>query len=244
MGCGASVSEGQPDGEQAHKEAPAHATWATKNEPSSVGADSGVNSLVKGARGGLTSNGEKMRMLDADDEEPEIEMIYEGKANGQKASQAANGQEAMEEAMELEDAKAAPIASEAPVKPPLSKQQQEEAAKLAEMRKRFDSQRYQRDGNTSPTAADAPAAQAAGLPASAPEAPKLDLVMGLNLADEPRGGGMQDAFDVMPGAIFDTPREEVSKPATLVSEKNRSKHDSFDDDDEMLMKEILESIDT
>merc|ERR1719210_1498285 len=94
---------------------------------------------------------QNVQLVDADTESG-IEIIYEGKPK----NSAANGQEAPE----VSEMEFKPRA-----KPVLSKQQQEEAAKLAEQRKRFDNQRYQ---NPTQLSLDSTLSTSQKLPVTAP----------------------------------------------------------------------------
>lgn len=143
--------------------------------------------------------------------------------------------------------------SPVPVRP-LPRQQQEEAVKMAERRQRFENQRYQKGWNdcTSSTGAtsslglipqDGPRAAAyADVPH---ENPMLGL--GLNGRGSDRSWDRQPAsHGGIPGGVDDDVEEVLLKDPGM----NASKHDAmtrelrrstdFDDDDEALMREILE----
>mmetsp|Transcript_121864 Transcript_121864/g.351825 ORF Transcript_121864/g.351825 Transcript_121864/m.351825 type:complete len:280 (-) Transcript_121864:397-1236(-) len=276
MGCNSSQAPKPPGDGVKNAET---ATWATKTEVGPAGDLRGKNfSTSGGLRRAETS---KMLVADADDES-EIEIIYEGKAKHtghgqldgdhdlatpsnhklQRGSPAANAQEAPHEGEAMQEAKA-PVVE-------LPPRQKEEAAKLAEQRKRFDNQRYQREhgggggekiipsGLTSPSSAPsstveevpagpAPPVAAVSTAASsqvvAHEAPRHELVLGLNLTDVPphEGQGEPLFVETLPGGIGDdSPRAAVAAP---IQNKNKHKHDFLDDDDEVFMKEILESVD-
>jgi hypothetical protein len=206
-------------------------------------------------------------LLDAEEEDnDEIEIIYESPANRQAARQpsAANGQEPPE-FHEPEPVKEEPK--------PLSKQQQEEAAKLAERRKRFDNQRYQQpvpQGQyTQPPLAEqrSPLAQRSELPVELQGSafkngypgptdradlgnswknnkPSTDMMLGLNKSEVVREEPL-DQYCGLPGGIFD---DFDDQPAPKAKMHHRHQHDDvkssgFDDDDEKLMKEILENFD-
>jgi len=147
----------------------------------------------------------------------------------------------------------------------LSKQQMEEAAKLEKTRQRFDNQRYQREitqgiGGDAPIAFCGPgnnASYAAYVQALGQSPPPQDVVrpgcptppmespiIGLSL----NGGGQIDRRDsgrgcpspfCVPGAMYD--EEELGLMAQ-VQTKKRPQPD-FDEDDEALMREILEEHD-
>jgi len=259
MGCGGSVRKEEapvketPVGSTAAAE---NLTWATKTNDGRQGpsptAASGtvVDPAFKG--GAVVNDHRNMIVQDADDDY-DVEIIDEGKTArpSPRGLAAANGQEAPE-AVEAEDAKKL-AAEKLAAETALSKRQQEEAAKLAEQRKRFNNQRYQAPvaiATTTSTTTTTTATTESGSPAhfsgpghnqsplqnSAHEPLRTDMVMGLNLSTVPK---QQDLIqDCLPGGIMgDTPRAE------LMPSKVNNKH-QFDDEDEMLMKEILdESID-
>lgn len=234
MGCGASAKS-HPPSEPAPKTAePAVVTWATKTSHADVVAFNGQS--ANGSKGASKSTNEQnCILLDAEDND-EIEIIYEvqPKRQNQIRPAAANGQEAPEAAEFLD---ALPNAMQPK---PLSKQQQEEAAKLAERRKRFDNQRYQREQREGPQT-DSPSQ--ISNPGPIFSKPNTDMILGLSLTDigpkdqDPHGG-------FLPGGILDDTEEIQPKPN--VAKKNKHMHDDirssgFDADDERLMKEILEN---
>uniref|UniRef100_A0A7S1SAU7 Uncharacterized protein n=1 Tax=Alexandrium catenella TaxID=2925 RepID=A0A7S1SAU7_ALECA len=237
MGCGGSVHQLSPTADaksgklDQEVQALGVATWATKAE---VRASPGHHAV--GSTGNRGSDRSRLTMVDADDES-DVEVIYEGKTALSRsqimAASCANGQEAPEvpEPFEASQGKFD--------EPVLSKIQQEEAAKLAEQRKRFNNQRYRKELATPSSHTPTCHSPSPGSPLKAPtETPRHDLVMGLNLSQPP---ACQEAMltDCLPGGVFgDTPREEAPMPT-----KVRNKHEVFDDDDELLMKEILDSID-
>lgn len=115
------------------------------------------------------------------------------------------------------------------VKLVLSKQQMEEAAKMTEQRKRFDNQKYHAGeaapGNTSQPSQEIFRAH--------------ESIMGVNASFTPRK--VQEASSVgecLPGGVFD---DDVQTEAAAPAYRNN--HQLFDDDEEMLMKEILDSVD-
>lgn len=262
MGCGASVKGTvlqEPDAQPV-----VTATWATKKElPLTTPTKSSSASLGSSRAMGSPARGQPQRaevdrepkclLMDLDDES-EIEVIYEGKPR--KASQhphsAANAQEAPDAAESLvvpearrEGGLVAPSRSlEAKpwvgANPVLPKMQADEAAKLAEQRKRFDNQRYQRDGFVSSSTPllgpQSRPIRGGGVVAVVEAAPRHDMVMGLNLTPMTS----QDPWiDDLPGGIG----EDSPRASPLPKCKMRNQHDVFDDDDEMLMKEILASVD-
>mmetsp|Transcript_71550 Transcript_71550/g.220898 ORF Transcript_71550/g.220898 Transcript_71550/m.220898 type:complete len:246 (-) Transcript_71550:226-963(-) len=237
MGCGASVQKtavpveaAAPQPETKPPETPV-LTWATKTEARKVSIPSDRSAVASKGPWASTRGQNNLTMTDADDESSEIEIIFEGKAmmtpRQIMAANCANGQEAPE------------IAEVEAPEPVLSKRQQEEAAKLAEQRKRFDNQRYQRElaGGISPTFQTPPPGVT---PVKAQlEAPRHELVVGLNLTEAPSAEEPLVSSNCLPGGVFvDSPREAEQPKPTRV----RNKHDVFDDDDEMLMKEILDSV--
>jgi len=125
----------------------------------------------------------------------------------------------------------------------LSQRQKEEAAKLAEQRKRFDNQRYQSQSleNTSPKFTGAVPAASDSRNTMEPVAP---LILGLNIsAVEHNCGGRADLEDCLPGGIGEELQVRNQSQTHDVMKKNKNKHDVCNDEDEMLMQEILESID-
>lgn len=246
MGCGAAVQP-QPscdDGIQSQ----ASVRTSDRNVYSSHNDDPAIN------------------LVDAEDDE--IEIIYEGNRQSYGSyctsraleTSAANAQEApLAPEPELLDVTEAASESGTVSRLLLSKRQQEEAAKLAEQRKRFDNQRYQRevagDGLVSLILSDPGSPQRpAGsgwpeLPTPAAQrlagvgdgTPTTAMVIGLNLTTETADEALQDC---LPGGIpDDTSREMQSEYLSKKSRHLQNKQKSFDDDDEKLMKEILESVD-
>jgi len=215
-------------------------TWATKSDAkggaaNSVGGRDHLDS--KGGHGVIRDGG--LMLSDADDDD-EIEIIQEGKYTSTHHARpaAANAQEAPE-ACEPEQNKADKEAEAAKAKA-LSKRQQEEAAKLAEQRKRFDNQRSKGwDGPTTALPTTTVTASSRSPVSSAP--PKHEMMMSLNLSkaqvdnqDRNNNGAMD-----LPGGIFDdTPRDKINPV-----KRPKNQHEEFDDEDERLMKEILESED-
>lgn len=232
MGCGASSKADQKN----PNEVQAIGTWATKKQEND---DSPVVRLSKKTGDDVvrerSPTAERMIVLDADDDEPNAEFLQEKTTPAAVNTSAANAQEAPE-AMEISEAK------QCPQQPELSQRQKEEAAKLAEQRKRFDNQRYQKECNlTAGGIGECPTQERS----NGVEYPNHDLMMGLNLTrskPDVAGQGVDTAFDCLPGGIAgDTPREDEVTNSRYVIKANR--HDAFDDDDEVLMKEILESVD-
>jgi len=267
MGCSSSsaaAAKAPPDqgtqGATSGGEAP---TWATKtdvfhgghlaqNDANQRVFGEGDSSLGSDALGGKQKQDGGIILLDNEDDDDEIEIILEAKptATAREAPQAfedaGNAQEApTSDPPETVKQKAA--AAEA-----LSQRQKEEAKRLEEQRKRFENQRTMNlnKNNVSKTNAGGDASDLfTGAVPSAPPRKSQDvpeLVMGLNTNG---GGGAKTQAavlgveDCLPGGVLDDD-DEVDGKATVgnVSERNRAKHEVFDDDDEMLMKEILDSV--
>jgi len=234
----------------------AEGSWATKTN---VAVDAGP-SYTHGSSSLPGRHGEAL-VLDADEDSDEIEIIQEAAPKrsfetGLRRTAAANGQEAPQV-----DTPARP--SPVPAKP-LSKQQMEEAAKLAERRKRFDNQRYQREQHEQREAAGHPVAAQQNIkqfhtPNDTPSfgsqspqrkmnsspAPMPDMTLGLSLTGAgSRDLGMQGGF--LPGGVPGGIVDEGERVQAFVGKKTRKNHDDvestgFDADDERLMKEILEN---
>lgn len=145
MGCGASTKSEPPKDIKDIKtaEAEPEGTWATKTSGSNkqVVSDQ-VEAFTAPKSGEINSksqSGMAVTVLDAEDEDG-VEVICESpsKFQASPAPSAANGQEPPE---------AAEPAVAKPVPAPLTEQQQREAARLAEARKRFDGQKYQSQQN-------------------------------------------------------------------------------------------------
>lgn len=219
---------------------PAAATWATKTDVHKIPATSFEQKAVASNGGPMKGNNHQthLTMSDADDDDDDIEIIYEGKAKDTPKAHvsAANGQEAPE-AMDLSDISESKPNQNTEPAIQLSKRQQEEAAKLAEQRKRFDNQRYQQNLGASNTAPVATAAGTQPIMTQAEPRHEPHQVMGLNFTEVRQGPEDRFIDDLPPGAIFgDTPRAEMPKPI-----KSRNNHDVFDDDDEHFMQEILDT---
>lgn len=240
MGCGASVQNTPKEGEKKVEE-PEELVWAKKTAASADVSETGGFSVASKGGQAKGANHEPLSLSEADDND-EIEIIYEvqpkriAAANGLNA---ANGQEAPE-AAELDT-----FSGAAQPPKPLSKQQQEEAAKLAERRKRFDNQRYQRE---QPDQGSIQTVNPGVNPGPMSNSKPTDLIMGLNITEigstyqDPHGG-------FLPGGILDDAEEEwAQKDVRKKNPGNKNKHthddiksSGFDADDERLMKEILEN---
>lgn len=217
---------------QADRPRPAVSTAAAKDpggNASTVEAATGSGSLHKPVE-------HSVMVMDPDDD---VEVIYEGKGTSTardvletREMEAEDGQTDIDLALDA-------ITAEDEPKPVLSKQQQEEAAKMAEHRKRFDNQRYQRgqsgSGDTGPGAAPVPAISLGNQETKAPHE-----IMGVNAsaALTPRQASLEEC---LPGGILDDLPGEQGEQTVAPPRAHRNNH--FDDDDEMLMKEILDSID-
>mmetsp|Transcript_63292 Transcript_63292/g.99999 ORF Transcript_63292/g.99999 Transcript_63292/m.99999 type:complete len:265 (-) Transcript_63292:110-904(-) len=262
MGCGASIDDTPDEEVPKHEQASASfaeespgSTWATKTEPlfiqqgerfadawaagsrgSPPGFHTGISSLV--GRGDET-----VLLVDAEDDE-EIEIIQEATHKERRSPLAANAQEAPQAAsIRSTSSKAAQSVSS------LSKQQMEEAAKLAERRKLFDNQRYQRPD----AAGDVGGYPLQGSPAVVPSGvskPDAGMILGLNLTDsvERSNTSVPAQGSFLPGGIQEEEGEQIQ--ASRQRKKMNRHHDDedldsagFDADDERLMKEILENCD-
>jgi len=121
---------------------------------------------------------------------------------------------------------------------PLSKSQQEEAAKLAERRKKFDNQRYHGGG--------APLQSSERNQASAQGSTMPDMMFGLNQAHVKNEQSQQHScFMDLPGGILDD-LEQV--PHANANSKKVNSHDDvestgIDAEDEKLMAELMEELD-
>lgn len=253
MGCGASA-HASPDKEAAESlvcetEAPA-TTWATKTSPDGgLGLDTAhFAPSSKAPQGGpllhQSRKDENVILLDAEDSDG-LEFIMEvEKKQPARQPSAANGQEPPE-AAESEMLRQ-PLVEQKP----LSKQQQEEAAKLAERRKRFDNQRYQREqrpADVSPF--DMPSAVNPGPVRREPTngyPTNTGMMLGLNVTDVGRKEADTLQGGCLPGGIFDDEDDiqlAPQKPNCRHQQHDEVQSHGFDDADEMLMKEILEGFD-
>lgn len=289
MGCGASARAEPPKDAQPAADADAEIdTWAMKSSPPnfSTSAKEGWDSQTEvevftTPKGGSISStksekaatDETIMVIDADEDDDDddgVEVIYESPPNWQASRQpaAANGQEPPEAANGQEGPMAEEVRRPEPV--PLSKQQQEEAAKLAETRKRFEAKRLnQQKSSPEMVLFDMPgaietgvnvllpvevAATSKGLPARdepndlGPNLrPKTDLnaMIGLNVT-ESFLQDTTDPFGCLPGGILDD--LEVLQQSAMDIKNRENQHDEvksrgFDDEDEMMMKEILDNFD-
>lgn len=270
MGCGACVHRPPQSGpsknvEDDPEEATATGTWATKtnvafeNDPPFES-----DPLMKGQRhhaappSGSTTLptrlGEAL-LVDADDDFDEIEIIQEATPKHNLASErhrlaAANGQEAPQVEFLATGGQPSTFTAK-----PLSKQQMEEAAKLAERRKRFDNQRYQRDQrdpqrSTDINPFDAPSYSSSQTPqqlVSSTPTPFPDMTLGLSLTQV----GSQDLGGAgylpggVPGGILDE-GDDIEALSPQIGKQTQNCHDDvesagFDADDERLMMEILDN---
>lgn len=262
MGCGGgksaavdaptkeAVENVQPEEEQ---------VWATKTEAAKrPQPQTSVQALNSGPQ--ASNKGNAWSVEDADDE---IEIVDEGnkqqprdKANmvskigGDQfeASNVANAQEAPQSEMLLDiDGSGGGAAAK-----PLPKQQAEEAAKLAEQRKRFDNQRYQNSTLSPVRAAPTPTAS---VPRGANPAPTSDVAaVPLSLTNHvstPNKESKLGAF--LPGGVLDDLEEfDLAGPEQDIKLMDDDFNDvagagkqsnGFDEADEALMKEILEDFD-
>lgn len=278
MGCGANRGQKAQEVEiSVTKPVEESGTWATKTSAPSTKEVPSSSTEVEafGAPKGDSSASSKKEqsaviLCDADEDDEGVEIIYEARPNLQAQQQLAeaNGQEPPEFDEE-------PRRGAEPK--PLPKQQQEEAAKLAETRKRFEAkraatneqlteQRTSKGGafqeimampgfiDTGSEAFDRPieiADATKGPPArgeriaSFPKSKSPDFLLGLNVT-EITTEEIADPFRCVPGSMFDE-LENFQQPMDDL--KNRdNQHDEvkstgFDDEDEMMMKEIMDNFD-
>lgn len=219
-------------------------------------------------------DGKNLSARDVSEDEDEIEIIYEtapkkispknkedpyaeqarqidNAANGQEPPDAYEPESRPKRAFEAFGDKPAEQAE------PLSKAQQEEAAKLAERRQKFDNQRYQRDSAAAPNASversNNPLLKEVGkdvgrtsppLKMNKPitATPTTDMVLGLNQNSNNRSSQPVDAFCGLPGGIMDDMETiPVASSAPPKKNNNHNKH-GFDADEEQLMAEILDEL--
>ncbi|CAJ1335659.1 unnamed protein product [Effrenium voratum] len=231
MGCAAGR---QPDvAAQAQAEEPA--TWASK--PSQVdrpAVSAAAASAKDGASDDVPGSNTKGKDLLVLDPEDDVEVISEGKAPKAEFEEEPEEPAEREEVLSVNE----PSEPQAESRPVLSKQQLEEAAKMAEHRKRFDNQKYQREaeGSTAFPRADSGLPQPAQ--AQAQDSKAHESIMSVNASFTPRKAeSHKETFECLPGGVDDFRSEAAPAPAY------RNNHDLFDDDEEMLMKEILEAVD-
>jgi len=257
MGCGSSVQRGvtepTPEEESVSNPPPVTDNWATKRTDPLPNSGDNLSSPQNDVVSLKQDN--SISLVDADDDE--IEIIYESAPKRhQDRFCAANGQEPPE-ASETPQA-ASPMNKQRAESKPLSKQQQEEAAKLAERRRTFDNQKYQqRQSSQSISCEVVPFGEVPGavhqetVPRTmnmtkAQRVPTTDMIIGLNQA-ETRNRDQPQLNTFLPGGILDD--IEDFRPAPQVNKKKQRKtHDDvesagFDADDEKLMTEILEDFD-
>jgi len=249
-------------------------TWATKTADAIPAAGSTSPTKVDQSSSQKKKGRSDMVLSDADDDD-EIEIIYETNPKQQTQQQrpqgaqvipaAANAQEAPEfEADEFDSRQKKleknswmeqkPEPKQEPL--PMTKSQQEAAAKLAESRKKFDNQRYQREQSASEAIPfNAPPAQISKEPSPAQGDKKIfhtpmasDMVFGLNQAQSSSTYATSQAanYEMIPGGIIDDYEPIQHVP---ISNKKKVGHDDvestgFDIDDEKLMAEILEDFDS
>merc|ERR1712187_408143 len=131
------------------------------------------------------------------------------------------------------NAQEAPTSIE-PKSAPLTKQQQDEAAKLAETRKRFDNERYHQKQQSQPNLSDA-TNFGLGSPQGGARQGENAAIVGLSLTNQMPPDGEQFSA-ILPGGIFD---DEIPLQIPQQSSKNQKQLRHFDDDEEALMQEIL-----
>jgi len=265
MGCAAvrgapknKTTAGDDIDKTAVSEHPVGDTWATKINPISTTPTAGSSTTP-------TSSGQKspqkqdpnLVMQDADDDD-EIEIIYEAAPKVKQEPQmraAANGQEASEVddlRRQQQKAEAEKIKKQ---EEPLSVAQQQEAAKLAERRKKFDNDRFLREqaasgmpGAVTPMS-QAPQQQSPSKVNSKTPTSDMGNLMGLNQgASTKESNQFCDPNPCFPGGVFD--ESDFVQPVQMAptSKKKIHTHDDvdskgFDADDERMMTEILQDFD-
>jgi len=262
MGCtackgGKGATKQTPDTQEEHEVSNPPTVTTTLPTPSSPSAGATPVATVSPT---AVKDGKSASAQNADDDD-EIEIIYE--TAPKKLAQAkeepqltqiespANGQEPPD-AIEPESRpkKAFEAFGAEPIKPveqqPLSKAQQEEAAKLAERRSKFDNQRYQRDSavavpdkSTDMMLKDLveDLERAAPTPKSQHAPPTTDMMMGLN--HNHNRYSLQDDCAGLPGGIMDD--MDTINVAHKAPPKKKNNH-GFDADDEQLMADILHDL--
>lgn len=263
MGCGgakATKADAPPSAQKVdqNNQGAAPEAWATKTPAGKAGA----SQTVQTSKGSSQQPGSKAVVLeDADDE---IEIVDEGPSKQQQQPRPEEGGNRAKSEQVQRQVVSSANPSEAPqwggdatgvkdqeIEPagaapkPLPKQQAEEAAKLAETRKRFDNQRYH--ANSSSNAM--PPGDVAAVPLSLNNTistPKEQGNLGKLGAFELPGGVADDDLDELElnefvGAVeADARADEKFQVAQPASQKEgRYQHD-FNADDEALMNEILE----
>eukprot|EP00434_Breviolum_minutum_P030299 symbB.v1.2.026800.t1/scaffold2702.1/size74278/1 len=267
MGCAASGSAPEKPAEKQEDVSPVEekeepTTWASKPTTTQDTFPSLASSFDERrtvpAAGSATPKAKgviepTLVLSDPDDEDYGIEVICEGKTTVATDVEPQSELEALHaelgldglghdlDAVAVDDtADGPPPVSMRPVleeassaKPMLSKQQLEEAAKMAEHRKRFDNQKYH-------SGASDEANVATGGTTSQPTQDVWrahEAVMGVNASFSPRKVQEATLGECLPGGIVDDDILTEAAPAY------RNNHQLFDDDEEMLMKEILDSVD-
>lgn len=266
MGCGGgkSAAVDTPTKEAAeHHEPEEEQVWATKTEAAKRPGQpqTSVQTLNSGKSPQASNKGNNAWSVeDADDE---IEIVDEGNkqqprdkgsnvvtkigADHIEASNVANAQEAPQsEMLGMHEMDGGAGGGQ---KKPLPPQQAEEAAKLAEQRKRFDNQRYQNSLNqaTSPAAVPraanpAPANDVAAVPLSLNNTVSTPNKESKNLGAFLPGGVLDDLEDLNDLTGLE---KEIRKPMEEddLNDVGKNSNGGFDEADEALMKEILEDFD-
>mmetsp|Transcript_6823 Transcript_6823/g.12012 ORF Transcript_6823/g.12012 Transcript_6823/m.12012 type:complete len:273 (-) Transcript_6823:109-927(-) len=183
-------------------------------------------------------------LQDAEDDD-EIEIIIEERherhgvgrtSPTQMLRSAANGQEAPE----IPEERYSPIPLQPPT--PLSRVQKEEAARLAESRKKFENQRLA-------AMQSEPQQTQSSSRAVHEHVPNADMVLGLNrdVHREHRSEEMQiTGAGFLPGGVCDDELEALMLPPSKPKRTAQDvvKEPGFDADDERLMKEILDNFES
>lgn len=206
--------------------------WATKSDAAQASTATSNVATAQGVSGDVLQ----------DVEDSAVEKIVAGELpSGASSPHTHTGPAREDKADPDEISGSAANAQEAPScpeQPLLPKQQQEEAAKLAGMRKRFDNQRYQQAHQAEPLAGDVPAAPQAtaiGLAKEDGRSAANPTIIGIALTNAILAEN-QPYSAFLPGGIFDDDLQ-LHMPQTSKTQDTILKN--FDDDEEALMQEIL-----
>lgn len=242
MGCGGSAQKQVTDAEVSSTSKPEEVTWATKSAtPAKQPNLPAVSSLgteehqASSRRANQKKPAPAVWLEDADDDE--IEIVHEARVK-EKPQAMGNSQEAPQEAEER--------LPQRPVAQPLPKQQQEEAAKLAEMRKKFENKNNRvAQGEPEPTMQTKGDAALGG--------PMVGFSLTTAQPQQHKEDPALEAF--LPGGVIDLEDEEVFMVAQKANHMTKNRHDddrdtrgmgrsgAVDASDEELMDEILQDVD-
>jgi len=263
MGCGASVPQvSETPVTTSKKNVTEHkaavqdgpAAWASKTSEAQVSssakaameerrimaamADEEIDSEYYGTQGPKSRKNEQPSVVEDLNSDSDVEIICEAKAVHQSPAAsglfAANGQEAPADDDEFPEPGTAAFKADEE-KTSLSKQEQEQAAKMAEQRKRFDEKRYAQTQQPNPVVPTGPYDRQ---PAVKVSNKAHEVVMGLNDSATPGAQKANLVIECVPGGIMD---EGPRQAQNINCRNNHRAH--LDDDDEMIMKEILEADD-